>query len=150
MVLLQSDFQFMFQVYIERLYKHEKINHIIRQYSFSKYKKKCNPLAIVRNILGGIRKMILYRVEKKNTDFWIHVTFLSIFSLEASNIYHFLLMVHRIVQNKCRQVQRFLKTLPYSLLTVIFSFTHTYINQGYQFHFQIILFLSEIYYLVLD
>ena len=101
---------------------------------------------MVRNILGGIRKMILYRVEKKNTDFWIHVTFLSIFSLEASNIYHFLLMVHRIVQNKCRQVQRFLKTLPYSLLTVIFSFTHTYINQGYQFHFQIILFLSERHY----
>ena len=87
-------------MYLEKLYKHEKINHILIRYSFFKYKKKCNALAIVRNILGGIRKMILYRVEKKkNTDFWIHVTFLSIFSLEASNIYHFLLMVNRIVQN---------------------------------------------------
>ena len=133
MVLLQSDFQFMFQVYIERLYKHEKINHIIRQYSFSKYKKKCNPLAIVRNILGGIRKMILYRVEKKNTDFWIHVTFLSIFSLEASNIYHFLLMVNRIVQNIYMQQQVHIYThtiflkknyLPYSYI-----FIHSYLYQ---------------------
>ena len=56
-------------MYLEKLYKHEKINHILIRYSFFKYKKKCNALAIVRNILGGIRKMILYRVEKKKYRF---------------------------------------------------------------------------------